>query len=82
MRRLVLDRDGYRCRTCGRAGRLEVDHVRPIHRGGDMYDLSNLQVLCVRCHIDKTRAERLTGYIRGKGQRRWDALVDELLTVV
>ena len=27
MRRVVLERDGWRCRECGLPGRLEVDHV-------------------------------------------------------
>ena len=35
VRRKVLDRDGFRCVRCGRAGRLECDHVAPLKRGGD-----------------------------------------------
>ena len=31
----VLDRDGWRCRRCRRVGRMEVDHVVPLDRGGD-----------------------------------------------
>ena len=34
-RRQVFKRDGYRCVDCGRAGKLEGDHVVPLHRGGD-----------------------------------------------
>ena len=34
-RRQALDRDRYRCRSCGRAGRLECDHVIPLERSGD-----------------------------------------------
>ena len=56
--RAVLDRDGWRCRKCGRPGRLEVDHVVPLHKGGDPFDMDNLQALCgVPCHRDKTRSE-------------------------
>jgi 5-methylcytosine-specific restriction endonuclease McrA len=29
----------------------------PIHRGGEPYDLDNLQSLCHRCHRRKTMAE-------------------------
>ena len=29
-RQLILDRDGYRCQICGKAGRLEVDHITPL----------------------------------------------------
>ena len=56
LRRLVLDRDGWRCQSCGRAGRLEVDHVRSLWQGGDN-DPENLQALCIACHLGKTRAE-------------------------
>ena len=58
LRRLVLDRDGWRCRSCGRPGRLEVDHIVPLDRGGAIYDLSNLQTLCAfPCHAEKTSSE-------------------------
>lgn len=50
----VLDRDGWRCR---RVGRMEVDHVVPLDRGGDPWDMANLQTLCRGCHIAKTAAE-------------------------
>ena len=56
-RRLVLDRDGWRCAKCGRAGRLEIDHVRSIADGGAEYELTNLQPLCISCHWAKTSAE-------------------------
>ena len=42
VRRAVLDRDGWRCRRCGRASRMEVDHVVPLDRGGDPWDPGNL----------------------------------------
>ena len=29
LRKLAKDRDGWRCVKCGRAGRLEVDHIKP-----------------------------------------------------
>ena len=57
VRRMVFNRDGYRCRLCGRPGRLECDHVRPLHRGGAPYDPANLQTLCRRCHVEKTAGE-------------------------
>ena len=52
----ALDRDGWACRACGKRGRLEVDHVKPLEDGGDMYGLGNLQALCRGCHHrqDKT----------------------------
>ena len=58
-RRAALARAGWRCQKCGGIqSRLEVDHVVPLHRGGDPYSLDNLQVLCAYpCHRDKTASE-------------------------
>ncbi len=59
LRKSILDRDGWRCRQCGRAGILEVDHIHAIEDGGDPWDPANLQTLCKSpCHRDKTRIER------------------------
>ena len=77
VRRAVLDRDGWRCRACGRRGRLEVDHVEPLHRGGDPWDPSNLQALCRGCHVAKTRAENVRPV--PPEVARWRARVAELL---
>ena len=77
VRRVALDRDGWRCRACGRAGRLQVDHIRPLSAGGDTYGLENLQTLCVGCHIAKTAQEN-----RNPNPERdaWRALVAARLT--
>lgn len=57
-RRAALERAGWRCEACGRAGRLEADHIEPLDAGGEPYDLENVQALCRGCHADKTRRER------------------------
>ena len=57
VRRRILERDGWRCSTCGRASRLEVDHRIPITDGGAPWHPDNLQALCRGCHIAKTAAE-------------------------
>ena len=59
VRRAVFERDGWRCVMCGRAGRLEADHINPMERepGQDPYDVNGLQTLCRSCHIEKTAAE-------------------------
>ena len=57
-RRSILHRDGWRCVKCGRAARLQVDHIVPVYMGGEEYAPDNLQTLCVGCHVEKTRAER------------------------
>lgn len=69
--------DGYRCRQCGRAGRLECDHVRPLQRGGHPLALDNLQTLCRGCHLAKTSLEnrrQRTGH-----EQAWRKLVSELM---
>ena len=80
VRLAVFDRDGWRCCACGGPGRLECDHVDPLQRGGDPFDMDNLQTLCRGCHIAKTRREN--GERRDRtmtdADREWRALVDEL----
>ena len=59
VRRAVVERDGYRCVMCDKAGRLECDHITPLQREPDQdpYDPNGLQALCRACHIEKTRRE-------------------------
>ena len=72
-RRAALDRDGWRCTACGRAGRLEVHHRTPLDAGGDPYALDNLETLCRRCHL-ASHARPVT-----PAAAAWRQLVDELL---
>ncbi len=49
LRRKILERDGWKCQTCGSIAGLEVHHIQ--HRsqaGADSED--NLVALCTRCH--------------------------------
>ena len=71
----IFARDGWRCRRCGRAGRLECDHVVPLHRGGAEYDPANLQTLCRGCHVQKTAGENERP---DPARDAWRALVREL----
>ncbi|WP_229891687.1 HNH endonuclease [Streptomyces lavendofoliae] len=45
----ILDRDGHRCRKCGVAEDLTIDHVLHWSRGGSNAD-DNLRVLCRSCN--------------------------------
>jgi 5-methylcytosine-specific restriction enzyme A len=45
------------CQHCDRELATDVDHIRPIERGGDPWALSNLQALCAPCHGRKMKAE-------------------------
>lgn len=58
VRRQVFDRDGWRCVLCGRPGRLECDHIRPLEHGGAPYALDNLRTVCRGCSIKRHRDER------------------------
>ena len=52
----ILDRDGFRCRYCGRdAGdgvKLVVDHIYPHSAGGSNRD-DNLVAVCEDCNLGK-----------------------------
>jgi len=78
-RRAVFDREGWRCTVCGRAGRLECDHVTPLQRepSQDPYDVNGLQALCRRCHAEKTRAENSRAPTQAEAA--WRELVAEIL---
>ena len=78
VRRAVFKRDGYRCVECGRAGRLECDHVTPLQRepGQDPFDPNGLQTLCRACHMDKTAAENRRAPT--PAEAAWRALVAEI----
>jgi hypothetical protein len=57
MRFDVLQRDGFRCRYCGRSSqgdgvRLEVDHLVPVSRGGPTTP-DNLVTACFHCNRSK-----------------------------
>lgn len=57
VRARLMRREIY-CRHCRDEGRWtvaeEVDHIKPVARGGAMWDVSNLQPLCKACHRDKS----------------------------
>lgn len=84
VRAAVFRRDGWRCRKCGKAGRLECDHVQPLERDPeqDPYDIDGLQTLCRSCHIEKSRRERAEAETRrpvAPGVAAWRELVAELV---
>jgi 5-methylcytosine-specific restriction endonuclease McrA len=58
MRFRVLQRDGFRCRYCGRSGSapgvvLHVDHVVPLAAGGTSTE-DNLLTACEECNLGKS----------------------------
>ena len=77
VRRAVFERDGWRCVLCGRAGRLECDHVTPLDQGGEPWDPDNLQTLCRACHVAKSRAENRRPPT--EAEAAWRVLVTEII---
>lgn len=76
LRKKLLVEAGYRCSKCNRPGKLEVDHIIPLEKGGDGYDRQNLQVLCKSCHFVKS------GYPvpkHTKDKAAWGTFVNELV---
>ena len=77
VRRIVFARDNYRCVECGRSGKLECDHIKPMRRGGDPWAVENLQALCRRCHVEKSRGDWRPPPTAA--EREWRSFVDELV---
>ena len=71
IRLTALNRDQWRCRECGKAGRLEVHHVIRLKDGGTN-DLSNLLTLCVGCHLAAHKQPTSASV------KEWDDMVNEL----
>ena len=76
---MVFDRDGWRCVRCGKAGRLECDHIIPLEvaPGQDPYDATGLQTLCRGCHMGKSAGEHERPPT--PAEKRWRGLVAELM---
>lgn len=66
VRRAVLARDNYRCQSCGSTAQLNVDHIKPVARGGNN-SLKNLQTLCWPCN----RAKNVSTYNYANRRKNW-----------
>ena len=77
VRRAMLERDDYKCRSCGRWGN-EIDHIKPLQSGGAPYDPENLQCLCTGCHVRKTGRERRRSLSPAAAE--WRELIDGIPT--
>ena len=73
VRRAAFGRDGYRCRECGKAGRLEAHHEPPLRQGANPYDLTGIRTLCRSCHIARHRPDDMT-----PGRAAWYDFLDEI----
>lgn len=52
IRRIIFERDGYKCKQCGTNKNLHADHIIPEVRGGQA-TIENLQTLCKSCNSRK-----------------------------
>lgn len=52
LRKLIFERDLYRCINCGTHKSLSVDHIVPVSKGGGN-EIKNLQTLCTTCNSSK-----------------------------
>lgn len=77
-RQAALERAGFRSELSGRPGRLEVDHIVPLHIDPeqDPYDLAGLQVLLREEHIEKTRKENSRPLT--DEEMAWEEFVEDL----
>ncbi|MBL3568868.1 endonuclease [Rhodovulum sulfidophilum] len=58
LRHQILERDGWACAECGKRGRLEVHHVKPVRTHPELsFAPGNLKSLCPSCHTRHTRRE-------------------------
>jgi len=49
LRKQVIERDGNKCKVCGKKRKLTVHHIKPRDEGGTNA-LNNLETLCQKCH--------------------------------
>ena len=71
-RLLVIERDKWKCRDCGKhSARFEVHHIIPVSRGGTG-EPANLLTLCAPCHISRHRV------LDGKPETDWEKFRKEL----
>jgi 5-methylcytosine-specific restriction protein A len=56
----LLEREPL-CRKCRYMDKVssasQVDHIRPVSKGGEFFDIENLQPLCNSCHASKSAKE-------------------------
>lgn len=71
VRRAALERDGWRCTSCHKAGRLEAHHSEELQHGGDPYDLAGIKILCRECHLEAHADDT-------PGRADWRAFVRDL----
>lgn len=74
VRERIIRRDYGLCQECRRKGMTtagkEVDHIVPDFKGGSDMD-DNLELLCKKCHAEKTKRDLGQREIRAVGLDGW-----------
>lgn len=66
----IIRERGPRCEMCGAEDKgLELDHIVALTNGGDMWEKSNLRLLCHGCHVKKTKVDMMKKRYVKEGQR-------------
>lgn len=52
----IFERHAFRCYVCGSDDPVDLDHVKPLHAGGED-NSSNLAPICRACHLKKSVKE-------------------------
>lgn len=69
IRLIVLERDGYTCRMCGKPAR-SVDHIIPRALGGT-HEPDNLRAVCVPCNSKKGARLGISAPLPRSNPTRW-----------
>lgn len=60
VQKVIYARDGGICMKCGKEvskDNFHVDHIVPVSKGGDEWDLENLELSCPECNLKKGAKE-------------------------
>ena len=63
-RKAAFQRDNFRCRKCGKTGRLEGHHEPPLTASTDPYDPNGVLTYCRTCHIERHRPDNVDPAVR------------------
>jgi 5-methylcytosine-specific restriction endonuclease McrA len=74
IREAAIEQDNGLCRKCGNKG-FQVDHIN-----GDSNAIENLQLLCIKCHLQKTR-EKIVAISKVTHPEKWEKRQELLFRV-
>lgn len=61
LRKRIYQRDDHQCVRCGATDcEVHAHHAQPVSKGGDIWDMTNIETLCVPCHRDAHGGEKVS----------------------